>query len=704
MSAAATSATARASTFTRLWARRPFGRAAQPTAPALSLSQIRWIGALLIAAQLPQAPWLPAWIAVFGITLVALRMLFATRDARRPQAPPTRIPSWALVVFAFAAAWFVRVSYGGHLAGRDPSVAFLFILVGIKFLEARTRRDGTLLACLAMFMLITPFLANQSAWAALAMLPALVILGATLEALARTAPLTAPRAAMKRSALLIAQGIPLAALLFVLFPRLSAPLWGLPQDYAAQTGLSDTMSPGMISELSQSDAVAFRVDFDGTPPPPAMRYWRGPVLTRFDGRTWSSIPQRGEAAPVDASASIRYTVTLEPSFKPWLFALEQAAGLPDITGGADDPGARNVQLTADRQLVTRLPIREVTRYVQRSTLDAQFASASDNDVRLARALPPGNPRSKALATELRVRHADDREYAAAILTMFHDEAFVYTLTPPLLPTDPVDMFLFDERRGFCEHFASAFTFLLRAGGIPARVVTGYQGGEINPRGGYMIVRQSDAHAWTEAYIDGQWRRYDPTAAVAPNRIERGLSSAVAAGEPVPLFARLESGWLKNIQLTIDALNHAWERDVIGFNQSRQRELWRDLRLNADNAPWVVGGLAAVIGAWGAAVLAWMAWRRRQEAREVLLWQAACARLAAAGLPRLPHEGPLDYAARAAARWPQFGIAFNAIAESYASLRYGAVEPGSKASDALLATLARAVDVLPAPRALRAAGA
>ncbi|MBS0320014.1 MAG: DUF3488 domain-containing transglutaminase family protein [Proteobacteria bacterium] len=700
MSAAVTTA-GTGSTFSRLWARGPFARRAVPPPPVLSLSQIRWIGALLIAAQLPQAPWLPAWIAVFGITLVGLRMVFATRDARRPQATPTRIPSWALVVFAVAAAWFVRASFGGHLAGRDPSVAFLFILVGIKFLEARTRRDGTLLACLAMFMLITPFLANQSAWAALAMLPALVILGATLEALARTAPLVAPRAALKRSALLIAQGIPLAAILFVVFPRLSAPLWGLPQDYAAQTGLSDTMSPGMISELSQSDAVAFRVDFDGEPPPPAQRYWRGPVLTRFDGRTWSAIPQRGPGAPVDAQGAIQYTVTLEPSFKPWLFALEQAVGPPQITGGADDPGARSVQLTADRQIVARLPVREVTRYVQRSALGTHFASASDLDVRLARALPPGNPRAKALAADLRARYPDDREYAAAILRMFHDEAFVYTLTPPLLPTDPVDMFLFDERRGFCEHFASAFTFLLRAAGIPARVVTGYQGGEINPRGGYMIVRQSDAHAWTEAYIDGEWRRYDPTAAVAPNRIERGLSSAVGAGEPVPLFARLESGWLKSMQLAVDALNHAWERDVIGFNQSRQRELWRDLRLNTDNAPWVVGSLAAVIGAWGAVLLAWMAWRRRTEAREVLLWQAACARLAAAGLPRQPHEGPLDYAARAAARWPQFGIAFNAIAESYASLRYGDVEPDSKASEALLATLARAVDVLPAPRALRA---
>lgn len=241
------------------------GKRARPAPNVLALGQIRWIGALILAAQLPQAPHLPVWIALFGMTLVAMRMWFAARDARRPDAPPTRIPSWALVLFAIIAAWFVRVSFGGHLVGRDPSVAFLFILVGVKFLEARSRRDGTLLVCLAMFMLITPFLSDQSAVAALAVLPATILLGATLEALARDHTSTPTKSAIKRSLLLLLQGIPLAAVLFVLFPRLSAPLWGLPQDYAAQSGLSDTMAPGMISELSLSDAVAFRVDFDGPP-------------------------------------------------------------------------------------------------------------------------------------------------------------------------------------------------------------------------------------------------------------------------------------------------------------------------------------------------------------------------------------------------------------------------------------------------------
>ncbi|MEO8847614.1 MAG: DUF3488 and DUF4129 domain-containing transglutaminase family protein [Casimicrobiaceae bacterium] len=684
------------------WPRAARQRGSAAATPALSVTQIRWLGAMLIAAQLPQAPHLPLWIACFGITLVALRLWLLREDALRRNALPARIPSWTLVLFALATAWFVRVSFDGHLAGREPSVAFLFILVGIKFLESRTRRDGMLLVCLASFLLITPFLSNQSPFAALIAIPAVLLLGGALDALGRDAGDIPPwRPTLRRIGLMLLQGMPLAAMLFLLFPRLSAPLWGLPQDYSAQSGLSDTMAPGMISELSLSDSVAFRVDFEGTPPEPAQRYWRGPVLTRFDGRVWSALPQRGQGSFASAPGTpVRYTVSLEPSDKPWLFTLELPARLPQVEGRTDDSHGPQVLLTPDRQLISRAAITQSVRYSAESVLRDHFPPASEVDVRLAMLPARGNPRTRELAAAMRARYPDDRALIGAVLAMFHDEKFVYTLTPPLLPTDPVDMFLFDERRGFCEHFASAFTVLLRDAGIPARVVTGYQGGEINPRGGYMIVRQSDAHAWSEAYVDGEWRRYDPTAAVAPSRIERGMASALGEGEPVPRFARMDGGWLNNLQLTLDSLNHAWRRDIVGFNDARQRELWRGLNITIDNAPWIMAIVALGIGAWGALLLAIMAWRRRRGERAIALWHAACARLASAGLPRLPWEGPLDYARRASARWPQFAIAFAAIAESYAALRYGRAAMRASERDALLATLARAVDVLPPAGSLR----
>jgi hypothetical protein len=291
-----------------------------------------------------------------------------------------------------------------------------------------------------------------------------------------------------------------------------------------------------------------------------------------------------------------------------------------------------------------------------------------------------------------------------VLAWFTREQFTYTLAPPLLDRNPVDGFLFGTRSGFCEHYAGAFTVLLRAAGIPARVVTGYQGGEMNPRGGYMIVRQSDAHAWSEALVGGQWRRYDPTAAVAPSRIEMGLGGALPASDDVPILARLDVGWFKAFELTWDAVNYGWRRQVVGFNYETQRSLWRDWKIDR-LAPWQYVALIAGFGlAWTGLVLGWLGWRRHRRDRARAGWQALCTRLARAGLPRQPHEGPLAYVERAAARWPRCGAQLKAIGRIYAALRYG---PQSARADsdrdraATLARFERAIAALPPASALRA---
>ncbi len=691
------------------WRRPPAaGRAAAGAASTLSATQIGALGVLLAATQLPLVLHLPLWIAGFGLLLVALRFALLRRDRLRPYAKPARIPAWALAIFALLIAIAVRKSYG-YFLGRDPCVAFLFVLVGIKYLELRTLRDGSLLVCLALFLLVTPFFYDQSIVAGLAALPAILAAGAALDALSRGEhglPARSWRATWTRTAALIAQGLPIAAGLFLLFPRLASPLWGLPADHAARSGLSDRMAPGSISELSLSDAVAFRVDFDGPPPPRAARYWRGPVLSLFNGREWRALPPRagGRLASGDGPR-VSYSVTLEPNDHRWLFALDLPSALPQIDA---DPALRTsaggfAGLSGDGQLVTRLPVTQPLRYTLQSILRDRHPGASRGDLAIDSQPPPGNPGSVEFARELRSRHPDDRGYITAVLKWFRDEPFHYTLAPPLLGDHPVDEFLFDTRSGFCEHYASAFVVLLRAAGIPARVVTGYQGGDINPRGGYMIVRQSDAHAWAEAWVDGQWQRFDPTAAVAPSRIERGLSSAVPASDPVPLLARADGGWLKGVQLAIDAINYQWRRNVIEFNRDRQRSLWRDWKLDAFS-PWqiVAAVLLAVLG-WAGAVLAWIAARRTRGERAVVLWDGLCRRLARAGLPRPPWEGPIAYAQRAAQRWPQFAIAFRAIGESFAALRYGSASARTPERTALIATLERAIDVLPSPSALRAIG-
>jgi len=687
----------------------------------LSPGQLRWLGALLLATQLPMVAYVPTWIACLGTLLVALRFVLVARSEKRSDAAPETIRSWVLGLLALAIAIAIRQSLG-YFIGRDPCVAFLFTLIGIKFLETRNARDGTLIVGLACLLIVTPFFYSQSMFAAVLAIPAVVLIGGALQALARPAGL-APlpggwRAPLGVTFRMLAQGIPLALTLFLIFPRIGGPLWGVPADHSASTGLSDRMAPGAISELSLSDAVAFRVDFEGPVPPPWLRYWRGPVLSRFDGREWTmGAPKPNGVFTRPDGPPVIYTVTLEPHWKPWLFALDLPGSLPQLASDSEHGMSTdaNAVLTGDQQLLARAPVTQPLRYQQTSNLRNAYAAYGgvelEQEIEDNLALPHtgvnSNPRTVAYARELRRAHPDDRGYIDAVLNGFNKEAYFYTLTPPPLGEDPIDGFLFQTRRGFCEHFASAFVVLLRAAGIPSRVVTGYQGGTMNPNGDYMIVRQSDAHAWAEALVDGEWRRFDPTAAIAPSRIQMGLGGAVPASDPIPALARLDETFLKSFQLSWDAINHDWRRNVIGFNLDRQRSLWREWKLDV-LAPWQVTAVVMAIGAfWVAALLVWLAWHKRRQDRARSLWDAMCARLARAGLPRAAHEGPLAYAARAAERWPEFMGAFSIIGDSYAALRYGPVSSHADTTlerASALWRLKRALDLLPPPAALRRASA
>jgi transglutaminase-like putative cysteine protease len=671
---------------------------ARAPATPLARSQLVWLATLVVLAQLPLWSHLPLWIAVTGSGLVAARLLLPA-----DRLPPARLRRWLLPVLALAVGIGIRWSFGYFLA-RDPFVAFLYALVGIKFIEATSARDGSLLVCLALFLALTQFFYGQTIAAAAIALPAVLVLGGALAALRETpAASTEWKAPLAATARMLVQGVPLAALLFILFPRLASPLWGAPMDAGARSGLSDRMAPGTISELSLSDTVAFRVDFNGPPPAPAQRYWRGPVLSRFDGLEWTAPAQTrsGEFASRGGHA-IEYTVTLEPHNRQWLFALEHAASLPRPAADEAVSNAGPVRpiavLTYDQQLLATAPVTQAIRYAQRSTLGDRFAASGDAERADNLQLPRRNPRTLAFARDLRSRTASDRAFIAELLAWFRNEGFVYTLAPPLLEGDTVDGFLFDTRRGFCEHYAGAFVVLLRAAGIPARVVTGYQGGEINPNGDYMIVRNSDAHAWAEALLDGVWQRFDPTAAVAPSRIERGLGAALPQGEPVPYLARLDMTWLKSLRLHWDAVNYQWQRGFVGFNIQRQRDLWRDLGLK-NARPWqIVALVAALAFIWGLAIVGFARARHARHDPVLALWTRVCRRLARAGLPRRSDEGPLAYAQRAATRWPQWSELLRKIAETYAMLRYG---PMDGTRDQRIATLRDGVAALPSARMLRA---
>jgi transglutaminase-like putative cysteine protease len=672
---------------------------APATAAPLSRTQLAWLAALVVLAQCPLWSYLPLWIAVTGSGLAAARLLLPAH-----RLPPPRLRRWLLPVLALVIALGIRRQYG-YLLARDPCVAFLYVLVGLKYIEAKNPRDGGLLACLALFLTLTQFFYAQTIGAALIALPVVLVLGGVFAALrANPAAHVGWKAPLLATARMLVQGVPLALLLFLVFPRLAAPLWGTPNDFGAHSGLSDTMRPGSISELSLSDTVAFRVDFQGAPPAPAQRYWRGPILSRFDGLEWSALARiRAGDLANPSGHGIEYTVTLEPHNRLWLFALEQPATLPrtvvddsNLTAGT---GRAIARVTSDRQLLASAPITQAVRYTQRSTLGDRFPARGAADARDNLQLPEGNPRTVAFARELRSRADSDRAFIASLLDWFRQQSFAYTLAPPLLEGDIVDGFLFDTRRGFCEHYASAFVVLLRAAGIPARVVTGFQGGEINPTGNYMIVRDSDAHAWAEALLDGRWQRFDPTAAVAPSRIEAGLGAALPQGEPVPYLARLDVTWLKSLRLHWDAVNYQWQRGIVGFDVRRQRDLWHDLGLDGVRGWLMVAVGTGMLMAWGAALLWFGRWLGQRRDPVGAIWMRLCRRLARAGLPRRAAEGPLDYAQRAAAHWPRWSVGLQRIGETYAQLRYG---PLDAMRNERIAALRESVLALPTVRTLRAA--
>ncbi|MFN8753059.1 MAG: DUF3488 and DUF4129 domain-containing transglutaminase family protein [Betaproteobacteria bacterium] len=637
----------------------PRRRHAQPVDATLDAARVLALLATLVLVLAPHAAEFPAWVSVTVASVLGLRALFAWRGMGMP-------PAWWLALLATAAALGIWSSYG-RLYGRDAALGLLLLMTCLKTLELRARRDAHVLVLLGYFLLVTGFLYSQSMGMAAYLLGCLWALTACLLTFQREPGRAAGPEVMRTAGLMIAQAAPLMLVLFLLFPRVQGPLWGLPlAQSAAQTGLSDTMAPGSVASLSLSDAVAFRVDFLSPAPEAKRLYWRGPVMWDFDGRAWRTGEALTTPAPVlgNVSEPLRYTVTLEPHNARWLFGLDMPA--QRLEGSV---------LTADHQMLALRPVRARMRYETSSWLTYRAGlQESPRTLQRALALPSDyNPRALALGLRWRQDYPDPRNRVASALRMFGEQPFFYTLAPPLLGRDSVDEFLFDVRRGFCEHFASSFVVLMRAAGVPARVVTGYQGGVLNPVGGFLTVRQSEAHAWAEVWLQGEgWVRVDPTAAVSPQRIEGGLAAAVPADSGLPLFVRTDNALLKRARFTLDAIANGWNQWVLGYTPERQRELFQ--RLGMPKASWQ--GLAAALAmATGGVVLVLVliTLRRLRIAAPdpvTRAWNTLSAKLAPLGLARRPQEGPMDHGERVANALPAHAADVRRMAHLVVQLRYG----------------------------------
>jgi len=615
-----------------------------------------WIAAAVLAALLPVLPGFPVWFAALLLAIMSLGVGFGLRRRRLPVLLRLLLTLTTAVAAIFAS---------GFSVSQDAGAALLAAMLASKLLETGSVRDGRSACSFSLFAVMAGFLRDQGPWTLLLALAASLLILTALNRLARVElpgtapPATPPARALGASVRLLAISLPFAAVCFFLFPRFPEPLWGSPgPGERARTGLSNEMSPGDIVEMLLDDSPALRVTFEGEAPPRNAMYWRGPVLSDFDGRRWSrwSGDGQGPESVLETQAPVLFhEVMQEPTSYRYLIGLDVPAVAPE---GARIGPDRTVHAARPSRSVRQFRIGSAVRY----RLEPELSGFARQ--RLLNLPERYNPQTAQMMAQWKAEDARPEALIQRALMLFN-ESFVYSLTPPPLARDSVDDFLFATREGYCEHFASAFAVMMRNAGIPARVITGYQGGVFNRIGDYWLVRNSDAHAWTEVWLDGRgWVRVDPTAAVAPERIQTGLAGIIPPPGALSRFG--EPLWD-----ALDALRRGWNFVIVDFNATRQRELLRRLGLDMDD--WRQLGVALIAAIALALALSFaMLWRSGPaSASDPLLaaWQRLCRRLGAVGIGKRPMETPDDFIARAIAALPEDAARLRSLSSRYVAQRY-----------------------------------
>ncbi|HDS0948159.1 TPA: DUF3488 domain-containing transglutaminase family protein [Stenotrophomonas maltophilia] len=623
------------------------------TEPALLLDRNArgWTLASAALALLPLLLQLPEMLAV----LIAVTALATAALSQRRVLP---IPVRLLLVMAMLAA--IVWQMGAVRPGRDTGCALLAAMLAIKSSELRSLRDARSLLGFSLFAPFAAFLLDQgpltTVLAALAGISALLALQRLAQGEGRSAPVPL-RGQLRGVGRLLLIGLPLALACFWLFPRLDTPLWGIPDRAVSAPGLSDTMEPDQWLDLMADDTPALRVQFFGAVPVPEQRYWRGPVLTRFDGHVWRRDRAADRMPPANVAYQGKgwdYQIDYEPTDRRLLVALDLPTAAPEGS-----------QLNAEMSLASQSNLSALTRWRLHSAPSARFDSELSAYQRQAALQLPDNfnPRTATLARQWRQEAGSDDAAVVRRALAWITADFSYTLDSPVAGRDPVDAFLFDYKAGFCQHFSSAFVVLMRNAGIPARVVTGFAGGTRNRIGDYWVVRRMDAHAWAEVWLPQRgWVRVDPTAAVAPERILDTLEDRLQDGPD----AGLQQRWLQMGQVG-DWLRRGWNDLVLSFDANSQTRLLQPLGLD-DLKP---GQLLAGFVTTALLALGWMAWllARGERERDPLLraWHRLGQRYVRLGLGRETHEPALAWAQRVHAQRPD--PALIALSQRFAEARY-----------------------------------
>lgn len=637
-----------------------------------------WVLVAVVLVLLPQSIRMPLWISVVALSCVAWRLLIHSGRVDYPSRP-VRV---AVVLFTLVVSFSQIRNIGIGLESAASLLALGFVF---KLIEMRQKRDIYVVISLCFVMSMVAFLYSQSALTTLYVALVITVVMGAMVALNRASSAADTRGTAKLAIKIAVQALPLTIVLFIVFPRI-APLWAVPmQTGVNSTGVTDEMSPGDISQLGRSAELAFRVQFDDAAAAPAHEhlYWRGLVLDHFDGTTWRRTRNSSSYSVAASLADFRisyddrirtlgeplsYNVILEPTQQPWLFALHLAEDVND-----EFFSGRNFELFNNGRITQRLSY-DLRSYLQNQTDILLLGSARNRSLDLPEA---GNERSRDFARELRATASSDRDYANTVLGHFRQNEYFYTLNAPLLGENRIDEFLFDTMAGFCEHYASSFTYLMRAAGIPARVVVGYHGAEANPYENYLMVYQYNAHAWSEVWFEGEgWVRYDPTGAVSPTRIEQGVQEALR-DDPAFMEDDLFSaarfggiGWLNAMRLRLDAIEYEWNQLVVNYDEDVQFELFERLfgEVTEQKVIVLMGTLAmVVIIAVGFTVISFEP--RIQRTPLNRFYRSVCRELARVNLVRQPGEGPIAFRDRVCAARPELAEAMTELTDRYVRLSY-----------------------------------
>jgi transglutaminase-like putative cysteine protease len=637
----------------------------------------------LTLVVIPHFFHLPKWLSLLCLGLIAWRAGFEFGLVTLPGKSALLLVTIGLVVG-------VSMEYNATV-GKDSGSALLIGLLCLKLFETQTFRDVSMLSNIAIFSLVVNFLYDQSILVAIVTLVALVFLFSGVigyghrhprphrhprrRGWAKPEALAFPGADHERMHFILAgkmllQAFPFAIALFLLFPRIDGSLWGLPEDaFSGSTGLTEEMSPGLISQLSNNDDIAFRVKFDTPMPAAAQLYWRGPVMGHFDGFTWSAAAKKEPMTdPMDYSAFdqvARYTITLQPHNRYWLFALDSPVDLPE-----------NSFLSAENQVLSQARVNQVQRYQLVSKTHYLLPAEANTLSGYLQVPQQSSPRSRQLVRTLSVPN-DPEATLAAVLNYFSEHGFFYTRNAPRLSQQPIDEFLFDSKRGYCEHFASSFTVLMRLAGVPSRVVTGYLGGEVNPLDDVLAVRQSDAHAWSEVYLGPNkgWVRIDPTAYIPPSNIESPEDQRRLSSGAVQPFVAAEQTWLaqglRQAGYAWDLVNNQWSQWVLDYNSRQQQAFFAALGFPELTWQGLTQGMLLAVGMLAALLAAGIFARPFQRRQRVQAYYARFVkRFGKYGIRKSGSEGASDFSQRASAEFPEKRSQIQEISDLYNQLRYG----------------------------------